>query len=167
MYIFTILPLVVILIVMIAQWKGANITGLLGAATIGFATVALFQSLAMQGVVPGAMALRHSLRDVASGPLGGGSMGPAILFGLIWALHMVEARFAEPVAAKTRVLMFWAMLVALLLPGIMLGLFSTNNPNALNDIVSLARVMGMIVLTGLLILVGLPLVSLARAVSKS
>ena len=100
MYIFTILPLVVILIVMIAQWKGANITGLLGAATIGFATVALFQSLAMQGVVPGAMALRHSLRDVASGPLGGGSMGPAILFGLIWALHMVEARFAEPVAAK-------------------------------------------------------------------
>ena len=59
------------------------------------------------------------------------------------------------------------MLISLLLPGIMLGLFSTNNPNALNDIVSLARVMGMIVLTGLLILVGLPLVSLARAVSKS
>ena len=167
MYFFTFLPLVVILIVMIAQWRGANLTGLLGAATLGFATVALFQSLAIQGVVPGAAALRHGMRDVASGPMTGGSMGPAILFGLIWVLHMIEARFATPVAAKTRVLMLWATLAALLLPGIMLGLFATKNPNALNDIVSLARVMGMIVLTGVLILIGLPLLSLVRAVSKN
>lgn len=149
MYAVTTLPLLAVLLALLANMRGLPLYALMVASALGFALVTLATRI-------------FGLAETSTG-VTGNFAAPAILLIMLSAVHFMQHRSTAPLSPKTATVAFWALLGALLAPGMALEIAGAFDPNLVGAVSDMMGFVVLVVLTCILLLFALPVIALVKA----